>query len=87
MDQTSVRTRQEGTSRRFWLSLGLAVASLVLALVTLVTREWIELVFRVDPDGGGGALEWLIVVALLAASLVFGLLARLEWRRLHVATA
>jgi hypothetical protein len=79
--------RDQRTSRRFWLALGLAFASLVLALVTLVTREWIELVFRVDPDGGSGALEWLIVVVLVAASAVFGLLARLEWRRLHLATA
>jgi hypothetical protein len=75
------------TSRRFWLSAALGATSLILALVTLVTREWIELIFRVDPDGGSGALEWLIVVALLAASLVFGLLASFEWRRLQAAAA
>ena len=75
------------TSRRFWLSAVLGATSFVLALVTLVTREWIELVFRVDPDGGSGALEWLIVVALIGASIVFGLLARVEWRRLQAAAA
>ena len=77
----------ERTSRRFRLRLGLAGASLVLALLTLVWKDWIEIVFRVDPDGGSGALEWLIVGVLAGASLAFGALAGLEWRRLRAATA
>jgi hypothetical protein len=66
--------------KRFWIEVGLAVLSGSLALLTLITREWIELLFGVDPDGGSGLLEWLIVVALAAVTVMFGLLARSERR-------
>jgi len=51
-----------------------------LFLLTLVWKEWIEAVFRVDPDGGDGSLEWAIVGGLLVVSLTFVALARGEWR-------
>jgi hypothetical protein len=70
----SVRTR-------FWLQSGFSAAALILAVVTLISREWIELLTGWDPDGGNGALEWAIVVALSAAALCFGLAAHREWRR------
>jgi|tagenome__1003787_1003787.scaffolds.fasta_scaffold18449509_2 hypothetical protein len=67
--------------RRFWLEAVLCAAFLVLTVVTLVNPEWIEAVFRVDPDRGSGALEWGIVAATGVAALVTAALAGVEWRR------
>ena len=67
--------------RRFWIEAALAVVSGCLLLLTLVTREWIELLTGWDPDGGNGSVEWLIVLGLLAATATFGLLARAERAR------
>ncbi len=66
---------------KFWLESGLAAASGVLCIVTLIRADWIEAVLHVDPDQGSGALEWLIVAGLLALALVSGGLARREHRR------
>jgi hypothetical protein len=66
---------------RLAIQLGLAVLSAVLFLVTLVWHDWIEVVFGVEPDQGSGALEWILVAALAVAAVLFGLLARAEWRR------
>jgi hypothetical protein len=66
---------------RFWIEVGLGVASAVLLILTLITREWVELIFGVDPDGGSGVLEWLIVAVLVLLTLVFSALARRERRR------
>jgi hypothetical protein len=66
---------------RFWVEAALAGLCALLLLLTLVWRDWIEGVFGVDPDQHSGSLEWLIVVALAAATLTLGALARREWRR------
>jgi hypothetical protein len=73
--------------RRFWVRLALAVSSAALLVVTLVWHDWIEIVFRVDPDHGSGWLEWLIVVAASALALASSISARREWRRSVAATA
>ena len=67
--------------RRYWFELGLAVLAGALALLTLVNREWIEVVFGVDPDQGSGALEWGIVFALAGVAVVSAVAARAERRR------
>ncbi len=66
---------------RFYLEVVLGVAGLVLFAVTLAWNDWIELVFRVDPDAGNGSLEFLVCFALLAAAAWSFWLARTEWRR------
>jgi hypothetical protein len=41
-----------GRSARVWIESGLACLAAVLAATTLLFRDWIEIVFRVDPDRG-----------------------------------
>jgi hypothetical protein len=66
---------------RFWVEVGMTSITTILLIMTLISREWIEALFGVDPDGGDGSLEWAIVGVLAAVSLVFSLMARDEWRR------
>ena len=66
---------------RFWIEVILAAVTAALLLLTLISREWIEEVFGVEPDAGSGALEWAIVIALAVATVAFSLLARAEWKR------
>ena len=77
----------KGSRRRLRTEVALAVAAITLAVVTLFSKDWIEIVFRVDPDGGSGLLEWLLVGGLFAVSAVSALAARWEWRRLHLRPA
>jgi hypothetical protein len=69
------------------IEVGLAVLAGVFCVVTLISHDWIETVFGVDPDHGSGWLEWLIVVILALASAGAGLRARADLRRLRTATA
>ena len=75
------------TSARFWVESALATASALLLVVTVLWSEWIEAVFRVDPDGGSGAAEWFVVVVLGIVSALSALAARVEWRRLGDSTS
>jgi hypothetical protein len=67
--------------QRYRLDLVVAVVALLLAGLTVVWRDWIEVVFRFDPDNRSGLLEWLIVGTLLTAAVVMALRARTEWRK------
>jgi hypothetical protein len=60
--------------------LALAAIAVALFVLTLVWHDWIE-AFGVEPDGGNGTLEWVVVAAFGVAALVCGALARMEWRR------
>jgi uncharacterized membrane protein len=67
--------------RRFWLEIGLASVTGLLALITPIFPDWIEFVSGWDPDQHDGSVEWLIVVGLFVVTAVMLVLAALEWRR------
>lgn len=59
----------------------MAMASSLGLVLTLVWKDWIEILFQVDPDDHSGSLESLIVVLFAMVTIVSILLARHEWRR------
>ena len=71
--------------RCFWLETGIAIITGVLLAITLIRNDWIEIVFRIDPDNNNGTFEWLIVGALLVVTITLFILASYEWRRTRAA--
>jgi hypothetical protein len=58
------------------LEVALGAVFVLLAVLTAAMPTWIEEVFKVDPDAGSGALEWIIVAAFGVLALVAGLVGR-----------
>jgi hypothetical protein len=73
--------------RRFWIKASLSASSFVLLMVTIVWHDWIEIVFRADPDQHSGLVEWLIVAVLALAAITLAVLARIDFRQLRTAAA
>ena len=73
--------------KRFWIEAGLSGASAALAILTLITREWIEALTGWDPDHGNGSLEWAIAIGLAVLALAFAVVARSEFRKAPPVTA
>lgn len=66
---------------RLWMEAGLAAVTLLLAVITTLWQNWIEIVFHVDPDHGNGSFErWVVGVAAVVC-VASVLLAGREWRR------
>lgn len=74
-----------GLRRRFWLESIFGSVTGIVAVITLFWRDWIETVFRIDPDSGNGSAEWLTVLVLLLVMVTLALGARHEWRRAELA--
>jgi uncharacterized membrane protein len=65
----------------FWIEIGLAAITGLLALITPIFPDWIEFVSGWDPDQHNGSVEWMIVVGLFLVTVVMVALAAIEWRR------
>jgi hypothetical protein len=72
--------------RPFWIKIGLAAMTGVLALVTPLCLDWIEVVFGWNPDQHSGSVEWSMVASLFLLTVGLFELAALEWRRATVVT-
>jgi hypothetical protein len=75
-----------GIRRRFWIEVAMGVTSGILAILTVIWPDWIELAFGIEPDAGNGSLEIAITLAMAVVSVLFVLFARLEWRARTTAT-
>jgi hypothetical protein len=65
----------------FWIETVLASLAALLAVITGLWPEWIELVFHIDPDSHSGSAEWKLVVALWFAAVLLIALALRDWRK------
>jgi hypothetical protein len=59
----------------------LGASTFVLGVVTIFWRDWIETVFRFDPDHHSGSAEVGIILGLFVISVAFFLVSRIEVRR------
>jgi hypothetical protein len=66
------------------IETALSVLFAGLAITTAFWPPWIETVFRVDPDAGDGAAEWLVVAVLGVAAIAVFILARRDYRTAKV---
>ena len=73
--------KRSETTTGFRVKTALAAVTAALFALTLAWHDWIEVVFRVDPDSGSGWLELLILAVALGLSLTFSISARGDWRR------
>jgi hypothetical protein len=70
-----------GAVVRYRIEFTLAIVSAFLFALTLVTREWIEIIFGVEPDASSGALEWAITLAFFLGAVSLFVLAQRDRRR------
>ena len=67
--------------RLFWVEIGLATITGLLALIIPIFPDWIEAVLGWDPDQHDGSVEWLITGGLFVVAVVIVAAAAIEWRR------
>ncbi|MGH2639107.1 MAG: ABC transporter permease [Rhabdochlamydiaceae bacterium] len=65
----------------FWVESTLAALIAILIVATFIRNDWIEAIFHVDPDGGNGSFEKVVIGVLFVITLALFTLASFEWRR------
>jgi hypothetical protein len=66
---------------RFLVEAALGSLALVVLVVTLIWRDWIEALFRIDPDAGSGSVERFVALGCGASALILAAVSSREWRR------
>jgi hypothetical protein len=66
---------------RFWFEAITGSVGIVLFILTLFSREWIEELTGWDPDNGNGSLEIALAAGLLFISAASFYFARRDYRR------
>jgi hypothetical protein len=74
------------TKVRVGVEMVLALIAGLLGILAMFRRDWIEALTGWDLDHGNGSVEWLIVVAMLAAAIAIGIIALRHWTLLTAAT-
>jgi hypothetical protein len=59
-------------TRRARLQLVLALACAGLTVLAIAVPMWIEEFTGLEPDGGGGALEWALAIPFATAAVALG---------------
>jgi hypothetical protein len=67
---------------RFWLEASVAAVGTLLFVLTLITREWFELLTGIDPDGSSGSVEFTLAAGLLVIAVASAFAARRSYRRM-----
>lgn len=62
-----------------------AVASMAAFVLTVIRRDWIEILSGANPDRHSGATEWLILGVFVAVAVIATALAGADWRRMRSA--
>lgn len=69
-----------------WIEGALGFLTGALFLLTLVHADWLEAI-GIDPDGGNGSVERMIVAGLAFATIVLISLASYQWGKASAAAA
>jgi len=74
-------SRNFSTGSIFWMETLLAAIASMLAVVSALWPDWIEIVFGIDPDHHSGSTEWNVVIAWVLSAMALATLARRSWRK------
>jgi hypothetical protein len=89
MGSTSMLSREARvfmTNTWRWLVAGLGLITGALFLLTVVNADWLEAI-GIDPDGGDGSVERLIVGGLALVTIVLFSIASYQWGKASAARA